>query len=251
MTDFCKNCNHILEMTRTLPTDLDKIREQEKELLNTDTPEEMSDTSPEVEANAETNAEAEAEAEANAEENAEASVDSESESEVEPERDDETEDFYEAVLKAIENETPLTDDQLEKIDVKRMIKTEYYRSLKSKSAIKKKILAMIEDMGNSDDNTTFYLFCTNCGYSRALDPGFHIMSKNPEGVASIHDYSDESKLRIAVHTGIYPRTREFTCPNDKCVTLQKGTPTEACMMRDGDSYKMIYVCTDCLSIKRL
>jgi hypothetical protein len=132
-----------------------------------------------------------------------------------------------------------------------MIKSKYYRGLKSKSDIKKKILGMIDDMGNSDENTTFYLFCTNCGYSRQLDSGFHILSKNPEGMAATHDYSDESKIRNAVHYGIHPRTREFICPNKNCASHQKGNPTEAVFLRDGDSYRMIYVCTTCLTIKRL
>jgi hypothetical protein len=249
MTDFCKNCNHILEMTRALPT-----FEAQAELLNTATPDELSD----VDDNKVSKVEGET-VEGEVENGETVVVESESEAvsesaeeeEVEDERDDEAEEFYETILKAVDSDQPLTGEQLAQIDVKKMIKTEYYRALKSKSAIKKKILGMIEDMGNSDENTTFYLFCTNCGYSRPLDSGFHILSKNPSGVASLHNYSDESKIRNAVHTGIHPRTREFTCPNKECASHKKGNPTEAVFIRDGDTYRLIYVCTTCLTIKRM
>lgn len=240
MTDFCKNCDNILEMTRTLPN---VNPDNSKELLNTATPDELSETD---------TSDFPAEVDSAGGEGGQDADKSDAESDVDSEeRDDELENFYEGVLTAVENEDPLTNDQLANIDIKKMIKAEYYQSLKSKSAIKKKILAMIEDMGNSDENTSFYLSCTNCGYYRALDPGFHILSKNPEGVPSIHDYSDESKIRNNIHTGIYPRTREFKCQNTKCASNTKGTPTEACMIREGDTYKMIYVCTTCLDIKRL
>ena len=250
MTDFCKNCNHILEMTRVLPNF--EQREEAQELLNTATPDELSNTEAETEIvvdDNDTNDKTKGDKDDDVDQNEES--DAESDVESEPERDDEAEEFYATILQAVENDQALTNEQLAQIDVKKMIKTDYYRALKSKSVIKKKILGMIEDMGNSDDNTTFYLFCTNCGYSRSLDSGFHILSKNPEGVASIHDYSDESKIRNAVHYGIYPRTREFICPNKECETHQKNNDTEAVFMRDEDTYRMIYVCTTCLSIKRL
>lgn len=258
MTDFCKNCNHILEITKTLPT-IERVDGQagqnSKELLNTATPEELSETEKDVtNPNAENNnEEKEGEDVEEVEEGEGESEQSEAEEaeDSEIDRDEEAEEFYEKILQAIENDQPLTNEELAQIDIKKMIKTDYYRGLKTKSTIKKKILGMIDDMGNSDENAAFYLFCSNCGYSRPLDPDFHILSMNPEGVASVHDYSDESKIRNSVHSGIYPRTREFTCPNKDCLSLKKGNPTEAVFMRDGDSYRMIYVCTMCLTIKRL
>jgi hypothetical protein len=253
MTDFCRNCNNDLKITRTIPTviapnenpdignELDQLEKGTKENLNTATPNYLSDTDDDNDDNDNDNIKDETKYESGNESG------NESENE---ERDAEVEDFYENILKTVEREETLTEDQVANIDIKRMIKTDYYKSLKSKSDIKKKILTLIEDMSNSDENTNFYLFCTNCGYNRPLDTGFHIMSKNPEGVASIHDYSDDSSTRNDIHTGIYPRTREFKCPNDKCES-NHGKPTEACMMRDGDTYKMVYVCTTCLTIKRL
>lgn len=247
MTDFCKNCNHILEMTRILPTKTEAVDlqdesnqgEQKRELLNTATPEELSETE-----NTMNNKEGELE-------NEDIETEEDSEVDSESDRDNEAEEFYEKIITAIEGDQPLTNEELSKIDIKNMIKTDYYKGLKSKSAIKKKLLGMIEDMGNSDENVTFYLFCTNCGYSRPLDSGFHVLSKNREGVASTHDYSDDSKIRNIVHYGIYPRTREFICPNKDCASHKKDHSTEAVFMRDGNSYHMIYVCTTCLAIKRL
>jgi len=230
MTDFCVNCNSILELTKKLPskaasTDANKAAQ---DILNTNTPVELSDTESAKEEQIETETD-----------EAQKAISAENEA------------FYTRVLKLVEDNKTLSDEDILKIDVKDMIQTEYYKNLKAKSDIKKKILTLIEDMGNSDENTAFYMFCSNCGYNRRLDPGFHIISKNPKGVPSVHDYIDESKIRNIVHSGVYPRTREFICPNDDCESKQKSYPTEACMLRDGDSYRMIYVCVSCLTIKRL
>jgi len=271
MTDFCKNCNHILDMTKTLPTNVNRehteaLENEGRELLNTATPEALSDTDNDQEPkyNTKSNSKSKSKSKSvESYENKTDNIDQESdldtdtdnkEDELHPEIDEESEEFYETILMAIENNQPLSNEQLAKIDIGDMIKTHYYRNLKTKSEIKKKILGLIDDMGNSDENTAFYLCCTNCGYSRALDSGFHILSKNPDGVAASHDYSDESKIRNVVHYGIHPRTREFICPNTGCDSLKPGNPTEAVFLRDEsnrDSYRMIYICTTCLTIKRL
>ena len=230
MTDFCKNCDQILEITKSVPA---KYYGRESQLLDTETPIELSETGNDI---------------------SESEVDEIEEIDEIDENGEITdidEKFYENIIKKVENNQFPSNDELSQIDVKKMIKTNYYRSLKTKSAIKKKLSDMIEDMGNSDENTSFMLFCSNCGYSRPLDPGFHILSKQPEGQASVHDYSDDSKIRNSIHCGIYPRTREFICPNKDCLSHKPNNPTEAVFMRDGNTYRIIYVCTSCLTIKRL
>lgn len=253
MTDFCKRCNNILEMTKILPSvadrgNIDTTKEDLHEdilekKLDTDTPNELSLESDDK---SKTGLE-KRDVDETKSDKSDKSEDSENGESAE------LEDFYKEILTIVESGKELTDDQMSRIDIKQMIKSKYYRDLKSKSAIKKQILAMIEDMGNSDENNTFYLFCSNCGYHRSLDPGFHIISKNAEGVASTHDYFDEAKIRLNVHSGICPRTREFKCSNGDCASNKdsKSHPTEACMMREPDSYRMTYVCTSCLTIKRL
>lgn len=283
MTAFCKNCNNILEMMKTLPiagvdtidtagatdaadatnedlhqdvlnTKSEKGGKTQNEIIDSTTPDELSsDTEDGKSGDGKQEVDVEGDkgdGEASAEPELEPEV---PEPVVDVKMSAEDEDFYQRILSKVEADEELTDDQITRIEIKDMIKSQYYRDLKSKSAIKKKILTMIEDMGNSDDNTEFYLFCSNCGYSRTLDSNFHVLSKNAEGVASTHDYFDEDKTRLIVHSGIYPRTREFNCPNKDC-SSQKGAPTtstEACMVRDANSYHMTYVCVNCLTVKRL
>ena len=218
MDDFCVNCNTILEITKTLPIDVVESDTDEK-LFASSTPAELSDTS-----------------------------DSGEEDDEKMEIDEE---FYEDILKRVESGEKLSAENINDIDVKKMIKSEYYKSIKSKSDIKKKILTMIEDMGNSDEATVFYFFCNKCGYHRPIDPGYSIVTKNSADKPSMHEYSDPAKLRNIVHFGIYPRTREFTCPNDKCVSKKGGVPTEAVMCRPGKTHKTVYVCQHCLSIKHI
>lgn len=275
MTAFCKNCNNILEMMKTLPiagvdtidtagaadatnedlyqdvlnTKSEKGGKTQSEIIDSTTPDELSSDTEDGKSG-DGKREVDAESEASAEPKPEPEV---LEPVVDVKMSAEDEDFYQRILSKVEADEELTDDQIARIEIKDMIKSQYYRDLKSKSVIKKKILTMIEDMGNSDDNTEFYLFCSNCGYSRTLDSNFHVLSKNADGVASTHDYFDEDKTRLIVHSGIYPRTREFNCPNKDC-SSQRGTPTtptEACMVRDANSYHMTYVCVNCLTVKRL
>lgn len=211
MTDFCKNCGNILIIIKKLP----------------DVEADSADSVDSLESIKSTE-----------------STESEKSEEIEEELDEETELFYEKILSDLSSNKKLTDDQIKKIDIKDMIRSKYYKTLKSKSNIKKQILTLIEDMGNTDKYIDFYLYCENCGYWRGLDDGFRILDKNPMGVPSISDYTDDSVIRNNVHFGIYPRTKDFKCP-EKCPN------PEAFMMRDNNSYKMIYVCVSCLSIKRL
>lgn len=276
MTDFCKNCNTILMITKTLPLDVvgeqrdEKVRnghnnrsDRDRDIdvnntLDTATPNELSTDSNDDSKEGGVDETEDIDNLDNVDNADDANERNKYQKNIEidkyqedDERDAESEKFYESILKAVESNAKLNIDQMLSIDIKKMIKSDYYKSLKSKSDVKKKILAMIEDMGNSDENTSFHLFCDKCGYHRALDTGFNILSKNPEGVASTHNYSDDAKLRNCVHFGIYPRDRKFNCPNDKCISHKKGNATEAVMMREGATYNMIYVCVYCLAIKRL
>lgn len=157
---------------------------------------------------------------------------------------------YESILKKVENGEKLSDDELKLIDIKDMTKNEYYKKMSKKGEIKKQIMDMIEDMGNSDENIQAYMVCRNCAFTKPIKGKFKILTKNPEGATSTHDYVNEASFRNRVHMRTMPRTRDFNCPNKECPSYTQKTPNEAIFFRkNADAYDTIYVCTNCLTVK--
>jgi len=157
---------------------------------------------------------------------------------------------YDTMLKRVEKGEKLTYDELNKIDVKDLAKNEYYKKMSKKGEIKKQILEMIDDMGNSDENTQAFMVCRNCSFSKEIKPQMKIMSKNPEGVVATHDYIDEVSYRNRIHFRTMPRTRKYECPNKNCPVYTKKKPNEAIFFRkNADTYETIYVCVNCMTVK--
>jgi len=157
---------------------------------------------------------------------------------------------YESLLKKIESGKKLTNDELKMIDIKDMVKNEYYKKMSKKGEIKKMLIEMIDDMGNSDDNTQAYLVCKNCGFSKNIDSGFRVLTKNPEGIVANHDYTNDAFLRTKIHIRTMPRTRNFNCPNKNCPVYKNKLAPEAIFFRkNAKSYETIYACCHCRTIK--
>jgi len=158
---------------------------------------------------------------------------------------------YESILKRIEKGEKIPDDELSLIDVKDMAKNDYYKKMSKKGEIKKQIIEMIEDVGNSDENTQAYMVCNNCYFTKPIKAKFRVLTKNPEGVMAEHDYVNEATYRNRVHMRTMPRTRDFNCPNKECPShTDKHIPNEAIFFRkSANAYDTVYVCTNCLTIK--
>lgn len=157
---------------------------------------------------------------------------------------------YEKLLKKIEDGQKLTNQELRTIDIKEMVKNEYYKKMSKKGEIKKSIIDMIDDLGNADDNTQAFMVCKNCSFNKPIDPGFRVLTKNPEGVTATHDYVNEASYRNRVHIRTMPVTRNFNCPNKECPVYKNNIVPEAIFFRKNpNTYETIYVCKRCLTIK--
>ena len=150
----------------------------------------------------------------------------------------------------MENGEIVFDEELKKIDIKDLVQDEYYKKMQKKGEVKKKIIDMIDDMGNSDTNKNAYMICKKCSFSKIIESGFRIVSKPPDGSVSYHDFINESFYRNKVHISTMPCTRNFNCPNKNCPVYTKKILPEAIFFRKKtDSYEIIYVCKRCLTIK--
>ena len=93
----------------------------------------------------------------------------------------------------------------------------------------------------------FYLACTNCATTYFLEPGTVIDSINFEKSAIIND--EDVKIRISDPT--LARTKDYICPNSKCVTNTKKSDKnillekEAVFYRSGKEFNIKYICCQC------
>ncbi len=157
---------------------------------------------------------------------------------------------YERILKKIEDGKKPTNEELNMINIKDMVKNEYYKKMAKKGEIKKNIIDMIDDMGNADDNTNAFMICKNCFFTKNIIPEFRVLSKNPEGHASIHDYTNEIMYRNKVHVRTMPSTRNYKCTNKDCPSVKGTIAPEAIFFRKNtNTHETIYVCKRCLTIK--
>ena len=93
----------------------------------------------------------------------------------------------------------------------------------------------------------FYLSCTNCATTYFLEPGTVIDSINFEKSAIIND--EDVKIRTSDPT--LARTKDYICPNSKCVTNTKKSDKnillekEAVFYRSGKEFNIKYICCQC------
>lgn len=197
---YCDKCDNILDITRTVPKSIEE--------LETNTPNEVSDS------------------------------------------DDDFEVNYEDLLKKIEADKKLTSDEINSINIKDMVKNEYYKKMAKKGEIKKQVINMIDDNGNSDDNTHAYMICQNCGFNKPINPGFRVISRNAEGSAATFDYVNDAFYRNRVHIRTMPITRNFKCLNKNCPVNKGEIAPEAIFFRkNANTHETIYVCKICLTVK--
>jgi len=160
---------------------------------------------------------------------------------------------YKIILDKVSNNEKLTHEELKSIDLKDLFENKHYKSLAKKGEVKKMILNMIEEMGNTDENINAYFYCNNCCFSKKIENETKILTKHSANTNTynIHnEYTDPTLYKNKVFSNTMPITRNFVCPNDKCDSNTGKKPTEAIFFRENkDSYKLIHVCKVCLTIK--
>ena len=88
-----------------------------------------------------------------------------------------------------------------------------------------------------------YFICKNCGTFEPIKTGTLVMSKlSAEGN---HDFMDNMSYKNMVHIRTLPLTRNYICPNDKCVSHKDHEKREAVFFRMGSQYRVRYVCKAC------
>lgn len=176
--------------------------------------------------------------------------DEETPNELSSETDELKEDEYVEILKKLNNDETIEDEILKRINIKDMIQTEYYKKMNGKGALKKKLLVMIEELDNSDGDIEAYYVCENCNFYKKIESGASLYSDFSNNMKmSYSGMKNESNYRMNVHSRVNPSTRHFRCPNDKCLSRVGKKPSEAVIIRESNSYRLIHVCRYCKTIK--
>ena len=93
-------------------------------------------------------------------------------------------------------------------------------------------------------NQAFYI-CKSCNWAKPIEPGTEVLSKiSLNNVNNTNIFIDQNKNNI--YSNILPFTRNYTCPNKKCVGNTEPIKHEAVMKRV--NMKVIYTCCACQSV---
>lgn len=138
------------------------------------------------------------------------------------------------------------ESELDKLDYKHIIKTYGYSG--SEEELKKKLSAMFKQIVKFQKSiSNFFFSCTNCATTYYLEPGAIIESINYERSEAIS--MDDAQVRVDDPTLM--RTKDYICPNTKCVTNTKTSDKnvmmekEAVFYRSGKEYNIKYICCKC------
>lgn len=87
-----------------------------------------------------------------------------------------------------------------------------------------------------------YFICKNCGNSETIKQGTMIAShESSKNISLETNFNAKEYLQMK----ILPRTRQYSCPNDKCSSHKKAEDKSAVFMRLPNTYKVRYICESC------
>lgn len=122
-----------------------------------------------------------------------------------------------------------------------MSEEEQKEEKKEKSKNKKK-----EEEIETDASSQLYYVCKSCFWSQKIKPGTQIMSKINSSSEITYLNINKHKNKINSHT--LPFTRNYLCPNEKCIGNKEKEKHEAVMFRANGTMKTMYVCCGCETV---
>lgn len=157
----------------------------------------------------------------------------------------ETDDNYNKLVDKIVNDEEITENDIIGIDLVELMKRDEIKKLNN--MIKRDIKVKFNELKNSANNNggKIYFRCGYCKNVEPILPRTKIFSKildKPTNECSNTDY------RYMFNNKILPRTKNYECPNEKCVTKIEPDKKEAIFFREVNSYKILYQCTACETI---
>ena len=87
-----------------------------------------------------------------------------------------------------------------------------------------------------------YFICKSCGNNEPIKEGSMIISRQTnKEITNDNGFNVKEYLEMK----IYPRTRQYSCLNDKCDSHKNSEKKSAMFMRIDGTYKIRYICEAC------
>ena len=154
------------------------------------------------------------------------------------------------IEKILSNEDIEEDDKikLDEDDLIQLNKIDSYKKLQNKQ--KDYVFNYLNDMIqkkkiiNKDNKIAkkMYFICKSCGNNEPIKEGSMIISRQSnKEITNETGFNSKEYLEMK----IYPRTRQYSCLNDKCESHKKSEKKSAMFMRINGTYKIRYICEAC------
>ena len=162
-------------------------------------------------------------------------------------------DKYVNLIKDIlDKKKELDTEEVKKLSMKDLTDANSYKKLTSEQ--KELVTNTLSDIipsskdtliKKTDKQSQVVFICTNCGYSKKIEPKTKIFSRISTEVSK--NYST-NEFKDMINSDILPRTRKYICPKKDCASHKDPSKREAVFMRRNNSFRVVYMCTSCESI---
>ena len=102
----------------------------------------------------------------------------------------------------------------------------------------------MSEKNNIDEQLVAYYICDNCGNREPLPEDTVLVTKSTKN--NIHDNYDKKRCGDIINIKTLPITRNYVCPNDKCLSQKDHSKREAVFFRVDGTYAVRYICKCCL-----
>jgi hypothetical protein len=152
------------------------------------------------------------------------------------------------IVEKILNNEDIEDAKLDEDDLIQLNKLESFKKLQNKQKdfvfnfINDKILKK-KPTGKDDKMAKkMFFICKNCGNSEPVKEGSMIISRQTnKELTNDSGFNPKEYLEMK----ILPRTRQYSCLNDKCESHKNSEKKSAVFMRINGTYKIRYICESC------
>lgn len=139
------------------------------------------------------------------------------------------------------------DINLKNFDINELNKNPTFNKLTNnqKTLVINRILEKVpkqKTLKNADNvNKELYFYCKSCGYNEKIPNKQFIFSRGNEKREELYNYN----FLNYIHDNTLPRTKNYNCINDKCLTHQNNSLKMAVFYRHRGTYNIKYICTVC------
>lgn len=125
-------------------------------------------------------------------------------------------------------------------------KSESKKVSRGGSKISKEHSQIIDTSKLKGGSNVAYFSCSTCGNTELIKPRTHIIGRQSDDIAKEY-HSTNVRPEHVTHVSVLTHTRDYICQNKLCTTHAHPETRDAVMNRIGNTFKMQYTCTVCLT----